>query len=1043
MDDAPLLETDWYDPEDFDFVKSTSYVFKHGYYVKLSQTGSVNYTQKQPKYSIFYGCTAAIMDVSRHSEDRYPWITIPCHKKFHASYFCQPLNEFMLIPVQISGDVKCNDDWLEIHGSDNCFLVLDSGHSKMSFYDSQYMCSLYNASVFKVDISERVNAVDEIREIKSDLLLGMASSANDELIHTVQNMSRVNIRDMLFGRRLDSHSVQSILPYLLQNAYIETGDPKASMSYFADDNNTCSIVEFLEISYTYQDTSYISDEWGVKYRPCSEKIKVSGLICEKPAVINIIKCKTPQFECRDKTCILYVYKCDHVFDCFDQSDEDGCMNNTRSTDDQFLNMPCPQNSGCDLDIVSKVRVHDICDGIYFHKIFLQEKDICVPYSLTRWWTITKRHRRKTNIASFNYTNTALFSIFMHERKYTRSKQSSEGIYTFNHTMSYIGLVQNALQKQNTKLTDICFFRDQPNICNSPACRIVCMTLVCPGMFKCRDHVCIPLSLYCDKTHHCTRGEDETTCFSITLGCPGYLKCRGEQKCVSTNEICDKKINCRHSMDDEVGCESCPANCECKGYVISCYTNNNNLIVESDEALYTKGLVIKGTQNVLSIKKLKLIGLFYLNISNCRLDKIDILVHHSITQSIVIMFADFSHNQLISTLFLKSYIFQRLVFLDLSFNSLHTFKYGQSFSLSYLSVLYLKGNNILDIEMRIEYGYLTLIDLQLIYYKPELAVGIDHASDVDLVVKVTDSQLCCMLSDDIKCLSTKYDITCYGILQTLSSKAIFYSLSLLSMFVTLGIFLKQALQTFSMDKKSTNERHYCLLLMNQSICNSQSSVYLMAIFAMDLFNVKLIFLKTSILCIMLNAIVYISLEALIVFKSSLSFVIALKIMFPFRHQCTWLKWIVPAIGLVWFSVIVIYVIHLILLFRIQTRPILDKLCSIGWCEMQIDFNILHAMIYIVDQLSILMYVIAFSLTYISLKKYQNKFVCEASNNHYSAIVVTCKCVFANIMEIIFRVYLITILSVKLGHFSTGPFCFSFILYALPINILFFCSINIFR
>ena len=85
------------------------------------------------------------------------------------------------------------------------------------------------------------------------------------------------------------------------------------------------------------------------------------------------------------------------------------------------------------------------------------------------------------------------------------------------------------------------------------------------MFKCRDNVCIRLSFVCDNKPECRLGEDELFCSQYN--CPGYLKCRGEKRCISTEHICDNHVDCFYSMDDELGCDACPANCECTGYVI--------------------------------------------------------------------------------------------------------------------------------------------------------------------------------------------------------------------------------------------------------------------------------------------------------------------------------------------------------------------------------------------------------------------------------------------------------------------------------------------
>ena len=1034
MDTALLLETDWYDPAHFHFGVSKSYIFKDGHYMKFLQQSSVNYTLTQPDNQSSHECTAAMMAIKQND---YPWMTIPCHKKLYASYFCQPLELHVDVPRPPASNIRCDRDWLLPRGSENCFLVLDSGENKISYYDSEHVCSIHNASVFKVNISKQNYVANENnKDLKSHLMYGMPSSDQSLFNHLYPDASSVSIKTMLFGRRLEN-SGQSMLPFFLQKVYMATYELAASMVFFTDHNNTCSIVEFLDMSNQYRDPSYLSDGLGVKCRPCAEKINVSGIICEKPAYINEIKCAKTHFQCHDQTCILSIYKCDQTHDCFDHSDEADCMNNNVGSKliGQFVKLPCLPNSDCDTDTGKQIRVHDVCDGIVFDDTFLREKDICMTTGRKMILPISKdRQVKEKGSTSFRPRDLAM--LFWHEYKYKCSKINS------SRTSAYDSFFKGKPLKQNTKLNNICLIRGRKHRCQSPKCRLTCAPFTCPGMFQCSDHVCIPLSYYCDKIVDCVRGEDESMCLTSTPVCPGYLKCRGETKCISTDELCDNKLNCFNSMDDEFGCDICPVNCECKGYVMTCHSNNTHQIVEGDKVFYTKGLLINGTQQLLITKNLNLIGLLFLNISQCELDKVDVSYDDK-TQLFFLIFADFSRNKLTTTLFLRSQIFRRTVFLDLSFNLLHTFTYGRSLSLTYLSVLCLTGNNFKEIRMTIADGHLVFINLQFIYYYPEIAFRIDHDRYFDILVAVTDSQLCCLFSDHVKCLSNQDDVICYGILNYISTKVAFYCLSLFSMFVSLCLPIEQALKIISRDKKSKNKNYNSILLMNQSVSNILGSLYLITLFAMDIIKIQLLFFKISIACVLLNAILYISLESIIIFKSSLSLLIALKIRFPFRHQCTWLKWVIPASGFVWLFVMTTYIIRFFLSLRETSDQIFDNLCSIVGCEMYINFNMLLGMMYFIDQFSICIYIFSFLLTYTSLKNHREHFKSATSGNTFSAGGVACKCILANILEITNRVYLITLLSVQLSHLGYVHFCLSFFIYALPINILFSGFVNVFK
>ena len=96
-------------------------------------------------------------------------------------------------------------------------------------------------------------------------------------------------------------------------------------------------------------------------------------------------------------------------------------------------------------------------------------------------------------------------------------------------------------------------------------------MVCPGMFRCISLYCIHISLVCDGQRDCIYAEDEVSC--TYLSCRGFLKCRGEFRCVSPDQICDMRVDCILSFDDEVSCGYCPMFCECDGYLLHCTVDN--------------------------------------------------------------------------------------------------------------------------------------------------------------------------------------------------------------------------------------------------------------------------------------------------------------------------------------------------------------------------------------------------------------------------------------------------------------------------------------
>ena len=168
----------------------------------------------------------------------------------------------------------------------------------------------------------------------------------------------------------------------------------------------------------------------------------------------------------------------------------------------------------------------------------------------------------------------------------------------------------------------------------------------------------------------------------------------------------------------------------------------------------------------------------------------------------------------------------------------------------------------------------------------------------------------MFSNDIKCVSTEQYIICNELIDTLSTKVVFYIVSSLSLFISIITLSKQALQIIPYRRRQKLNHFNSIMLLNQSIVYILGSVYLASLSVLDILKIQLLLtFNTSTMCITLNAMIYISLESIIVFKCILCGLISIKLKFPFNHQCTWLQWMIPASGLVCAINTTIYIIHM--------------------------------------------------------------------------------------------------------------------------------------
>ena len=896
----------------------------------------------------------------------------------------------------------------------------------MSFYETQDICSQQNASIFTVNISDhRYSSV-----LGNDLKMHFA---NGYYYAFKQNIPREqlkaipvsNLQNILFGKNLDKHPPNSVLPYMIYMAKLEPDH----LVFFAYSNHMCVIMEYSIMSFHYGGKQAPAPGWGVKCRPCHQKIKISGVLCEKPREITTIQCQHDHFECQDKTCILFIYVCDSVVDCFDGSDEANCFHNTSYLDpDEFVMLPCILNDDCDVNVKHHVRVHSLCDGIHDDNTLPDAENICMKFQRKLYKEILKYYEPLKTNKMVSVKPSDIARLFKQENKYTCEKNNItadfvSSIKRVQDTLNMIHYTTETKQLECNDINSICMVGIIR--CSSVLVELTCKDLVCPGMFKCYDHVCVPLSSVCDAAYDCKRGEDEQHC--STMICPGFLKCRGEARCIGLNEICDKRVNCLHSMDDELTCSRCTEKCRCKGYLMSCNLNNASAVININDVLYAKALVIKGLQRELFLKKLNIIGLLLINISYCELSNINI----SVSSSIFIFIADFSHNQLIYTQFINTGVFKRLIFLDLSFNLLNVLNYGRFISLKYLSVLYLMGNYLKKIMVEAKTSVLFMIDVSYLMYSSELTLSIYPNANLKFVVKVTDPLLCCLMQLKIECLSKKLTVNCYGLLKSHTETISLYCLSLFSTVMSLFVFAKYVIHMIS-NTTPGKENNYSILCISYMLANIFSSIYLAALSMADVFYVNVLIFKTSNVCTLLHAILYISLLASIVFKFLIIIFVSLRIIYPFKHQCNWMKWTGQATSIIWLTLTMTYLIHVSIQFAKEI--FFDNLCSIGWCDLKIGFNILQVTIYVINYFSIVVFLVAMPWVYIFLRNQEISIIQLTNNRHYLAWAVTCKLVCKCFFDLMLTLYLVSLLTLTFASFSCKNYCSYFILYALPLKIL---------
>ena len=229
----------------------------------------------------------------------------------------------------------------------------------LSFHDAAGICSAHIASLYYVNTSFDRKYSRRSGELKYNLLTRLPQS---DITDQVKQIESNILHTILSGKILARGTQKKRLPQMIYFMLPVSGQ---RLSFFVSLNNTCGI---LEQSHR---------ELGVKCRPRYEPIDTTALICEKPSKPYHHKCDTKHLECQDRTCVLSIYRCDFVVDCFDGSDENQCSSNIAiSLPDQIVSLRCSLGEAC----VHKVPAHSICDGIYMpniNQIYKFEKTVCL------------------------------------------------------------------------------------------------------------------------------------------------------------------------------------------------------------------------------------------------------------------------------------------------------------------------------------------------------------------------------------------------------------------------------------------------------------------------------------------------------------------------------------------------------------------------------------------------------------------------------------------------------------------------------------------
>ena len=1036
LNKSPLKVTYWYEPLKSGLINLTTHIFNESYWIKTPRKSIVK--DRQPEFSKLKNCTAAITQQSLYV---YPWFVIDCDAEYEATYACQETQLQDVYGDNTMANHTCEGDWFMVNGSDKCFLLLWP-ESALSFYDAQDVCSLQNASVYTVDVIARTYST-----LLQDIL-SVDNPVYSSVQHILMSTSAEDLNNFVLGQLLAPDSPQNRLPSIARSLYRGEHETDGVIVSFANINGSCNVVRHSVMSYLFDKNQFQSMDtrsYRVYCRSCSEPLITTNVICEKESKPYVVSCQQKHFTCKDGTCIVDIYKCDSIDDCFDASDEDNCFLYVSNLKNQFIHLnPFLLGTGkIETTDVITIALHAICDGIDFKETILNEIDVCFQHMLLQ---IDLPSAKQNNIFDdshrFSIEFESLFNLTQQEILLCYDSQVKLKTTIKERTLQ-VGspVIFNATRKHNTRnwlsMDEICLLGLQADQRDSHVLDNSCTHLSCPGMFKCHKSNCIYMSSVCDGQYDCDVGDDELFC--PLLSCPGLSKCRGENRCVSREQICDDQVNCLYSMDDEIGCYKCPTNCECHGYSLSCHVKNSLGQIWSTGINYIKGLSLKGEQRTLSIHNIMFYGLVYFNASFCAIEHVLFSNEKNPVNSFVII-ASFSHNKLRDIAFLVAYIFQNLVDLDLSFNNLSIIRYTKSFVLRKLKILTLKGNPLKEININADYHdiLLSLVDLQYIHHYQYLHVLFSAALHQQLHVKVTPLLMCCTLQQTIKCAYKHETKICTGLFQDETTQMFFYIMSLIALCLSLAVFLRASSKVSSQQPILKHKKKYYLIItLNKSIATLLVSLYLFVLFLADVLKVNVLFWTLGPICLCLKFILYISMETLMIIEMCSLLFKSLQIVYPFKHQCAFFKWTGPACLIIW----LIVSISSAILFSLESGQ-QYYLCTFVNCSNYETFDTFLALICFTDILLIVSCIMAVTKVIMVLKR-QNASIAKLQRNQAGSIIIG-KVVFKLVAPFLshfpIRICLLSLTILQLCNLIFEYYCCSVFIFILPVNLFLSTLLN---
>ena len=236
------------------------------------------------------------------------------------------------------------------------------------------------------------------------------------------------------------------------------------------------------------------------------------------------------------------------------------------------------------------------------------------------------------------------------------------------------------------------------------------------------------------------------------------------------------------------------------------------------------------------------------------------------------------------------------------------------------------------------------------------------------------------------------------------------------------------------------KYHNICIPNHLVASTFTTACLVCLSIVGMLDIHLISWRKSTGCHIINDFFSISVEAIFAFKSVAVVISTMKIIFPFAHQCQWLKKTFLLCSFIWLTFFILYSVSIVVASVRYNNIFFDKFCSVGECHIPKNRRLMYAFTCSADCVFLLtIFIILLKPTFILREKNQTAII--------SRTLIVSRVIFRLTKKVIpqttftFCLYMIPLVQL-IDTSWKEQYCYAVFSYVLPIIIVIDCILSIY-